>query len=58
MTSAGRVENVRNSIRAASQYVYEREVKNAMRKWRYEAGKPGSGLVVNIIFRPERYGAD
>ncbi len=30
---------------------FEREVKNAMRKWRYGLSKPGSGLVVNIIFR-------
>ncbi|MGS9179516.1 TonB system transport protein TonB, partial [Salmonella enterica subsp. enterica serovar Infantis] len=45
-----RVENLQ-IISAQPAIMFESEVNNEMRKWRYEAGKPGSGLVVNIIFR-------
>lgn len=46
----GRVDNIQ-VLSAKPTNMFEREVKNAMRKWRYEPGKPGNGLIVNVVFR-------
>lgn len=50
VTPDGRLDNI-EILSAQPSNMFERDVKDAMRKWRYEAGKPGSGLVVNIVFR-------
>lgn len=50
VTADGSVENIQ-VLSAKPANMFEREVKTAMRRWRYEPGKPGQGLIVNIVFR-------
>ena len=50
VTADGRVDNIQ-ILSAKPANMFEREVRNAMRKWRYQPGQPGNGLTMNIVFR-------
>ena len=46
----GRIDNLQ-ILSAQPANMFEREVKSAMRRWRYEQGRPGSGVTMTIKFR-------
>ncbi|WP_232238224.1 TonB family protein [Edwardsiella hoshinae] len=47
---SGRVDNVR-IVSADPAGVFEREVKRAVRRWRYQPGRPGHDVRVTVYFR-------
>ena len=46
----GGLENVQ-VISATPRNVFERDVRQVTRRWRYESGKPGKNIVVTIQFK-------
>ncbi len=48
--SDGRVGNV-TILSAQPRNMFERSVKDQVKKWRYQPGQPGQGITMNIVFR-------
>lgn len=46
----GSVTNI-NVLEGKNSNLFAREVKMAVKKWRYESGKPARGMTVNVIFK-------
>ncbi|MCH9290516.1 TonB system transport protein TonB [Klebsiella quasipneumoniae] len=50
VTADGRIDNLQ-ILSAQPANMFEREVKSAMRRWRYEQARPGTGVTMTIKFR-------
>ena len=50
VTADGRVDNVK-ILSAQPIDIFEREIKHAMKSWRFEPNKPANGVVNTITFR-------
>lgn len=50
VNEGGEVTNIR-IISAEPRNIFERDVRIAMRKWRYQSGAPGKDLTMNIVFK-------
>lgn len=48
--ASGQIDNLR-IIEAQPRNMFERTIKEAVRKWRYEPGKPGKDQTMNIVFK-------
>ncbi|WP_230492458.1 TonB family protein [Martelella alba] len=50
VTAAGEVTNLR-IISASPRNVFEREIREATRRWRYQSGKPAQNISMTILFK-------